>query len=194
MQKQSDEELMALAANGCRDAYALLYSRYVNQLYRYVYLFCKSKETSEEIVQDVFLKIWENRERLQSINCFKAFVFRSTKNILLDYYRRRKTELKAFEALALQPETDAEFSDSKLIYSQHCLLIQQAISKLPPKRREIVEMRTQEDLSLDEIAGRLAISKSVVKKQLYQGMAFVRTYMHGEVNVIIILLWLFLNR
>lgn len=192
--KQSDEELMARATLGCRNAYALLYSRYVNQLYRYVFLFCKSKETSEEIVQDVFLKIWENREKLQTIGCFKAFVFRTTKNMLLDYYRRRKTEMKAFEVLAMQPETDAEFSDSKLIYSQHCLLIQQAISKLPPKRREIVEMRTQEDLSLDEIAGRLAISKSVVKKQLYQGMAFVRTYMHGEVNLIVVFIALFLCR
>jgi len=190
--KQSDEELMARATLGCRSAYALLYSRYVNHLYRYVFLFCKSKETSEEIVQDAFLKIWENREKLQTIGCFKAFVFRTTKNMLLDYYRRRKTEMKAFEVLAMQPETDTELSDSKLIYSQHCLLIQQAISKLPPKRREIVEMRTQEDLSLDEIAGRLAISKSVVKKQLYQGMAFVRTYMHGEVNLIVVLIGLFL--
>ncbi|PTQ97908.1 RNA polymerase sigma-70 factor (ECF subfamily) [Mucilaginibacter yixingensis] len=190
----TDEELMALVATGNRGAYSLLYTRYLNQLYRYVYLFCKSKEQSEEIVQDVFLKIWERREKLSGVESFKAYIFRTSKNLLLDHIRKQKVQVRAYDQLVPVTEESPMMADTQLIYSQYRYLIQQAINQLPQKRKMIVEMRTQEDLSLDEIADRLSISKSVVKKQLYQGMDFVRNYMHSQANILLIVIWLLLHQ
>jgi len=183
---QADDELIKRISENDRDAYSALYTKHLSNLYRYIYLICKSKEVSEEIVQEVFLKIWENRGSLTNVNSFKGFLYKCAKNLLLDYIRKQQSEAKLYNQFSLVSEENQLSSDHKLIYNQYYTMIQQAINSLPQKRKKIVEMRTQEDLSLDEIADRLAISKSVVKKQLYLGMGFVRNYMHSQVDFILV--------
>lgn len=73
-------------------------------------------------------------------------------------------------------ETSSEHPDTKIIYEQYYQIAQEAIRLLPRKRKLVVELRACDELSLDEIAETLSISKTVVKKQLYAGLAFVREY------------------
>lgn len=173
---QDEEELIERVANGDRKAFTILYLRHLNDLYRYVYLFTKSKEISEEIIQDVFIKIWEHRVTLRKVTYFKSYLFRSAKNQLLDEIRRNRTKAKIFLTLGQQTEESHEQSDSNIICTQYYQIAQDAINLLPKKRKEIVELRTKDDLSLDEIAEKLSISKFVVKKQLYAGMHFIRKH------------------
>lgn len=169
-------ELLKRIAAGDRKAFTIVYSHYLADLYRYVYLFTKSKERSEEIVQAVFIKMWEHRSTLSNIGSFKGYVYRCAKNLLLDEIRRSQLQAKIFQALKPQSEVSAYESDARIIYDQYYQVAQEAIRLLPEKRKQIVELRTRDELSLDEIAAKLSISKNVVKKQLYAGMAFVREY------------------
>ncbi|MET3114797.1 RNA polymerase sigma-70 factor (family 1) [Pedobacter sp. CG_S7] len=189
MTKHYDEkELITRIINSDRKAFSLLYSHHLNNLYRYIYLFTKSRETSEEIVQNVFIKIWEHRENLKNINSFKAYIYRCAKNQLLDKIRRNQAETKMFFSIKPDTEESEEKSDNNIIYSQYYQIVQDAIKLLPEKRKRIVELRTQEDLTLDEIAEKLSISKFVVKKQLYAGLHFVREYLqkYGELSSVLI--------
>jgi RNA polymerase sigma-70 factor (family 1) len=173
----SDEcDLLKRIATGDRKAFTLVYTRYLHDLYRYIFLFTKSKEKCEEIVQAVFVKIWEHRDALVNIMNFKNYVYRCARNLLLDEVRRSQVKQKVLYALMPPDETSSEHADTKIIYEQYYQIAQDAISLLPKKRKLIVELRTRDELSLDEIAERLSISKSVVKKQLYAGLAFVREY------------------
>lgn len=185
MNKSFDEsELIQLIADGDRAAFTRLYTRYINNLYRYVYSICRSKEVSEEVVQDIFIKIWVHRDGLSNIKSFNAYLFRSAKNTLLNQIKKSKVEGRVLALVQPDTEESTERSDTKIIYNEYFAIAQAAINLLPEKRRQIVELRTKDDLTLDEIAVKLNISKSVVKKQLYSGMSFVRKYLYenGELT------------
>ncbi len=178
----NEKDLIKSVASGDRKAFNVLYCFYLNDLYRYVYLFLRSKEASEEIIQDVFVRVWQRREYLIEVNSFKAYTYRIAKNLLLDEIRKRQIEQRVLVMLRPENEESCEKSDERLIYKQYYQLAQNAINLLPEKRRQIVEMRTKEGLSLDEIAERLSISKNVVKKQLYAGLGFIRNHLREYVE------------
>jgi RNA polymerase sigma-70 factor (family 1) len=183
---QLDEsELLARLSKGDRRAFTVLYNRNINNLYRYIYLICRSSELTEEIVQCVFIKIWERRESLTNVVSFRSYVYRSAKNLLLDQIKKNKTEAQVLVKVQPLSEESSERSDAKINYKDFYLMAQDAINLLPEKRRQIVELRTKDELSLDEIAAKLSISKATVKKQLYCGMDFVRKHMlaHGELTI-----------
>jgi RNA polymerase sigma-70 factor (family 1) len=191
----SDERmLLDRCAEGNREAYTALYKSYLSGLLRYVYLFSRSQDLSEEIVQDAFVKIWDQREGLRNVQLFEPYLFKIAKNLLLDYLRKEKTQLKYLSSSPPVNEESEEYADSDLIYGQCFQLAQDAINMLPEKRRQIFELRTRDELSLDEIAEKLGISKSVVKKQLYTANHFVKEYLrkHGEITAnVVIFMYLF---
>jgi len=179
MQEGVDEEdIKQRCSRGDRAAYALLYTFYFKPLYRHVFLFLKSKEETEEIVQDAFVKIWENRASLPEVRNLKPYLYRVTKNLLLDHLRRLQTQNKVIRIASPQTEPLEDSTSNQINHKDYIALSREAIQHLTEKRRQIFLMRTQQELSLDEIALKLGISKSVVKKQLYAAITFVREYMH----------------
>src|SRR5688572_2849777 len=82
-----EKKMLAMVAIGDRQAFTQLYTTHFNNLYRYTFLFTKSKEETEEILQEVFIKIWENREKLHEVDSLKSYLFRFVKNKLLDKIR-----------------------------------------------------------------------------------------------------------
>jgi RNA polymerase sigma-70 factor (ECF subfamily) len=179
-----DRELIERVVDGDRKAFTTLYSRHLDNLYKYIYLFTKSDEESEELVQKVFVSIWEHRSTLHQVKSFKAYIFRCAKNRLIDRIRSEKAKAKMYATIQPATEESEDRSDSHLIYNQYTNIIDSAINLLPEKRKEIVRLRTQDDLTLDEIAEKLSISKFVVKKQLYAGLRFIRAYLEkfGELS------------
>lgn len=184
----NESDLLERASNGDRVAFSKLYSAYLSNLYRFIFSLCNTKETSEEVIQEVFMKLWEDKETLKSIISFKSYLYKCAKNILLNQLKKQKTQLKQFSVLEKSIHSCPIESDEQLVYDEYYQISQLAINQLPEKRREIFRLRLDDDLSLDEIAVKLSISKSVVKKQLYAGITFVRRQLakHGEFYI-----WLF---
>jgi RNA polymerase sigma-70 factor (family 1) len=184
-----ERELMDRCAGGEREAYARLYTGYLSALVKYIFLFTKSRELSEEIVQDVFVRIWEKKELLLTVNSFQAYSFKIAKNQLLDHLRKEQSQSRFFTMTGPFEEACEEQTDDNLIYGQYYQIAQDAINMLPEKRKQVFELKTREELSLDEIAERLAISKSVVKKQLYAATGFVKAYLrkHAEMTTDVVI-------
>ncbi|MDB5150017.1 MAG: hypothetical protein JWQ57_4037 [Mucilaginibacter sp.] len=186
----NEKDLLNLIADGDRQAFTLFYTTYLNNVYRYIYNICTVRETSEEIVQDLFLKVWENRANLPYITSLKPYLYRSAKNLLLDHIRKSRVESKVLDFMELNAVSGENYTDNDLVYNEYNRIAQCAIELLPEKRKQIFKLRLNENLSLDEIAIKLSISKSVVKKQLYSGISFVRNYLfkHGEIIVLLFVL------
>ncbi|MFD2164021.1 RNA polymerase sigma factor [Paradesertivirga mongoliensis] len=178
----NEEDLLLAVSQGSYTMYSKLYDLYLDEVYRYIFLFTKSEEKTEDIVQNTFLKIWEKRCNLVKVRSFRSYVYKVSKNLLIDELRRNQTETKILSLLKLDSEDSLERSDSKVIYGQYYQIIQDAINLLPEKRKQIVIMRLMEDMSLDEIAATLSISKSVVKKQFYSGIDLIKRHLrfNGE--------------
>lgn len=178
--KQSEEALLQAVASGSRTAFSDLYERHLNGLCRYAGLFVQSPEEAEEIVQEVFVRIWARRATLPQVASFKAYVYQITRNLMVDYWRQQQRQTLHWQQFQAESAT-SEPADTALIFRQDYQMAQQAIAQLPPKRKQIFLLKTQQELSLDEIAQQLSISKPVVKKQLYAATAFVKAYLqrHG---------------
>lgn len=192
--KYDDKTLLALVATGNREAFTQLYTTHLNNLYRFIFLYTKSKEESEEILQDLFIKIWENREKLPEVNSFKNYIFRMAKNKILDTIRHLQTRQRVFAEIKRTKEI-AEFTTTdQCVYREYYQVVQQAIEKLPPKRKLIFRLNIENGLSPDEIAQKLNISKSVVQKQTYKASDYVREYLlkHSEISFPILATFFFL--
>ena len=177
---RDEQYIKERCSSGDRDAFTLLYSWYYKPLYRHIFLFLRSKETTEEIIQNLFVKVWENRETLQTVRDLKPYLYRMAKNMLLNHLRNMSTERRLLQ-MRSSTESSAEDTVADHIDSKdYRKLLQEAIAQLTDKRKEIFLLRVEENLSLDEIAGKLSISKNVVKKQLYSAIASIREYIHRQ--------------
>ncbi|WP_406825529.1 RNA polymerase sigma factor [Pedobacter sp. KACC 23697] len=178
MKDVSEElELLLRVADGDRLAFNLLYKKYLQNLRKFVASIAGNTDLADELVQDIFVKIWLNRKNLSAIGSFKPYLYRCARNLLIDHIRKSKTQIRIKE---VSKTLEGEYSistDDHLIYAQTLSHLHSGINLLPEKRKQIVELKINDDLSLDEIALQLKISKSVVKKQLYTGMAFLRNHL-----------------
>jgi len=186
----SEAQLLTLISDGDQEAFAVIYTKYLNNIYRYIFSICYTKEMSEEIVQDLFVKVWENRAQLIHVTSFKAYLYRSAKNLLLNHVQRSKIQSKVFNVIEVEKQKETNtLTDSDLLFNEYYRIAQKAIDLLPEKRKQIFRLRLNDELSLDEIAVKLSISKNVVKKQLYSGISFVRKYLHKH-EIIVLLIYL----
>jgi RNA polymerase sigma-70 factor (ECF subfamily) len=181
----ADEVLLKSIANGDRYAFSLLYNRHLKDLHSYVYFACGNAEISADILQELFLKVWEEKKNFEKITCFKTYIFRCAKNKVIDHLRREKVKMLIYEEISTADESDLYGADRHLISEECREMVNEAISLLPSKRRQILLLKTEQELSLDEIAVNLAISKSVVKKQLYRGLNFVKAYMSSVYEILL---------
>jgi len=178
MKPSPDEsQLLAAVAASDRRAFTELYSTHLTGLQRYVFLFTHSEELAQELTQRAFIGIWERRQQLAGVTHFRAYLYRVAKNLVFDEIRRQQRQASAYAEVQATATPSLLSADSELLRQQSHDLAQALISQLPTKRREIFLLRTQEELSLDEIAQQLTISKSVVKKQLYAALEFMKKHL-----------------
>ncbi len=188
---QEDAWLLEQLANGSNDAYIELYKRYQPVLQRYLHPFMTVEEP-EEIIQDIFIKIWTKREALTAVRSFEQYIFRMARNRLLDLHKSRKARLDRETIVHQQSGTGAGLP-AELEYKEFYNYAVNAIGKLPQRQRMIYELSVFQDRSLDEIGKALGISKSVVIKQLYLATRFVRREMqrYGRMLLLFLLLRFF---
>jgi RNA polymerase sigma-70 factor (family 1) len=193
--KYDEKALLAMVATGNRQAFTQLYTTHLNNLYRYIFLFTKSKEETEEILQEIFIKIWENREKLPEVDSVKNYLFRFAKNKLLDKIRHLQIRQRVLSEIKRTKDISETTTSDQCTYREYYRLVQQAVENLPPKRKLIFRLNIENGLSHDEIALQLNISKSVVQKQVYSASHFVREYLfkHGEISFSILVAAFFLS-
>ncbi|HMH20299.1 MAG TPA: sigma-70 family RNA polymerase sigma factor [Puia sp.] len=188
----NEKELLLKVANGERSAFQLLYRHYYPLVKYYVSFFGPSDTRVEDLTQDVFVRIWEKREKLDGVEIFKSYLKMMTRNLVFNYLRARKVQRRFVE---LEPSVDfvsGSDTENQVLSGQYYDIIMKGVDLLPEGRRKILKMSIDQGLTLDEIADSLQISRSGVKKQLYAATAFVRDYLreHGELSI---LLYVFLS-
>jgi RNA polymerase sigma factor (sigma-70 family) len=188
----NEKDLLNQVAQGDRAAFQALYTRYFTLVQRYISLFEPSRTSLDELTQDVFVRIWEKRARLAGVETFKGYLFMVTRNVVFNFIRALKVGHKMKNLEDSQEVLATHNPENELLLKQYYRIMQDAMGKLPPGRLKVLKMSIDDGLTLDEIADKLNISRSGVKKQLYAATAFVRQYLqeHGEISL---LLFVFLS-
>jgi RNA polymerase sigma-70 factor (family 1) len=166
----------------------IIFEKYRNQLFTYLYKVSKSKEIAEEIVLDVFLKLWHGREAITEIQKLESFLYTVAHNKAIDFFRAAKRSPVLQQAVwdAMSDIATADSADARLQHSNLEVLIREAIDQLSPQRRKVFELRQEKGLSYAEIAAALNLSPNTVRNHLAASVEFIREYLRKN-NAVLIL-------
>ncbi|MGN7720113.1 RNA polymerase sigma-70 factor [Chitinophaga sp. 22620] len=191
MQHQTIErDMLLLVAAGNRQAFnSLLHARW-NKVYTLALTYLRSAEDAQELTQDVFLKVWQNRTQLPSVVNFDGWLFILARNGILSELRKKK----ARPIISAEPgewEEDTILPDHPLIYKEASALVAKGIEALPPARKKVFTLSRMEGKSYEEIAAMLNISRNGVKDHIVKALHFLRNYLHehGGDGLMVILLF-----
>ena len=184
--------LVRCAADGDQVAFGRLYSFYYPQLYTSLAFIAQSHEDTQEIIHETFLKIWKTKESLVLVRSFEDYAYTIAKNLLFNQLKRKKVSQRIIRALSDQSVKNTGPSpDEEYLYKQYYQTAVSAINQLPEQKQRIFLLRTQEGLSLGDIANEMGISVSAVKKHLYAALASVKEALRQRQGDIFLLLFLY---
>jgi len=184
--------LVRCAADGDQLAFGRLYSFYYPQLYTSLAFIAQSHEDTQEIIHETFLKIWKTKESLVLVRSFEDYAYTIAKNLLFNQLKRKKVSQRIIRSLSDQSVKNTGPSpDEEYLYKQYYQTAISAINQLPEQKQRIFLLRTQEGLSLGDIANEMGISVSAVKKHLYAALASVKEALRQKQGDILLLLLLY---
>ena len=163
---------MRIALSEDMKAYKELYLLMFDGLYQFAYSFVKSKQVAQELVSDVFIKLWQIRSQLNTIDNLKPYLFGITKNFSLSYLARASKnlsiQLSDIDLDEINPESGIEFNDPEDLYisKETIKYVLQAIGDLPPQCQIIFSLVKVEGLKYREVAKLLNISVFTVRNQV----------------------------
>jgi RNA polymerase sigma-70 factor (family 1) len=172
-------------------AFNSLYGEYSGRLYRFAYGYLKVEAEAEELVQEVFTIIWEKRRDLKEELSFKSFLFTIAFNIIRKHFRT-KSYLSEYFKSGLDSDLDMQTSQ-KITYDSLYQYINELVSQLPERRKEIFIKSRFEGHSIKEIAEELNISHKTVENQLTDALKFIRTNLNKEDISVILFFILFIS-
>ena len=172
-----DKKYIIGLQKGSYSDFNTLYDLYADRLYGFAYNLTHSSEMAEEIVQEVFLKIWQMREHLSPEYSFRSFLFTIAKNKFLNDLRNRLTLLSYDEYITQlddATERGENSTESEFNFNELNEQVLQSKDKLSKRQKMIFEMSKEEGLSNQEIALKLGISEQSVRNQLSSALKVLR--------------------
>lgn len=189
-----NHELIYRVSKGDADAFSKVYELYKDKVFAFAYTLTKSRETAEEVVQDVFLKLWERREQVRIEYSFAAYVKKVTYHQVIDFFRRAKKDQSLQEKLIRQMKEIRNSGEEFVLGRELDKVYKQAIEQLPPQQKKAFLLSREEDLSYEEIAQRLGISRNTVRNHLADAMKSIRTYVSTNSDMAIVIMAICIHR
>lgn len=145
----------------------------------------KSDQYAKDIIQEVFLKLWEHRHRLHEIDNVEAWLYRVTENKVMDFLRKASADNRLKKAIWHNLQEIINDTEVQVEAKECSTIIQKAIDQLPPKRKMIYRLNREKGLNYQEIADALHISRHTVKNQLHESLKFIRGFLSGLISLML---------
>ena len=175
-------EVLEQLTEGNESAFKQIYDRYWLSIYKTVKRYTKSPEVAEDIVQEIFTTLWNNRSSFKEVINLEYYLITMAKNLTYKTLRKmafEKTVKNHWSAEDLQAENSA---NSAILDQQYAQLIQQAVRLLPSQQKQIFHMAKVEGLSHKDIAAQLKISRLTVKTHMAKALRSIRHYLQPHLS------------
>lgn len=180
--------LIEALRNGDEKAYAYLIDTYHHKLCVYANSLVKNIYSAEDIVQNVFIKVWEQRTRLKSDYALKSFLYKLVYNEFIDLYRKNQS-LFSLEKSYYDALNSIVFEDDSESFQRVLNVVNKEIQNLPPKCKEVFILSKKEGLTNIEIAEHLEVSVKTVEAQITKAFSILRTSLDEKVKNVLFLLF-----
>jgi RNA polymerase sigma-70 factor (ECF subfamily) len=164
--ERSDEKLASL--------FASIFRQHQQSVYRLALRVTKSPQQANDIVQEVFLKLWEHRHSISEIENMDAWLSRVVKNKLTDFLRKAAADGRLRASLWRKIQHRQNDTQQPLEVKESGILVHDAVEQLPDQRKIVYRLNRETGMSYQEIADQLSISKHTVKNQLYLAIRFLQ--------------------
>lgn len=168
-----EKELVMRLKQGDKAAFTVLYDQYWKKVHGFAHLYLASSVEAEEIVQDVFVKLWNMRSSVDEDKNFKGFLFIVTRNLIFNRSRVTFSE-PFFKMTALNAIENSYEIENELIASDLKVYIDKLIGNLSPRQQEVFRMSRDEQLSYREIANQLGLSERTVERHIYEALKYLK--------------------
>lgn len=180
--KLPDDKILASGIrDGSLSAFELLYNRYKKKLYYFSLRYLEDTTDSEELVQMVFISIWEHRKTLDNSKSIKSYIYKSAVNYIYNCLKKKAIRNKYLEHEMLQPESSVNQTYEQIFYNDLERRIDSILSSLTQQQQKIFNIRRSEGLSHEEIARRLELSVRTVENQIYRVKKILKEKLKAEV-------------
>lgn len=183
--------IIRLLKAGDETALRSVYELYGEKVYQFSFRFLKDTAWSEEIVQDVFLKLWLNRESLEEEGNIWLYLYVITKRLCLNKLREIRKSATLFEHLMKNIDAAYNPTEEKLMAGELEQYIQKLIERLPKQQQLIFKLSREAGLSHNEIAEKLGISPNTVKNHMVQALKTLKNSLHKSGFAYILVLLFF---
>lgn len=177
MHDLNDTDLALKIRTGNQKAFREIYDRYHVQMYYIAKKYVKSSELAEDAVQDIFVKLWDKRYRIDETKSLKAFLFTMLRNHVLNMIRDRRDEIVSITGVESKMLPRQNLTEDDLVYKEYHDIVQQGLNELSDRKREVFELRTLQGHSNSEVAELLDINIRTVKTHFYNSSKFMREYL-----------------
>ncbi|MFR9513375.1 MAG: RNA polymerase sigma-70 factor [Rikenellaceae bacterium] len=167
-----NSDLLTRLGRGDLSAYDSLYVLYSQRVLNFAYRLTKDWSEAEDFTHDIFLKVWEDRAHISTVDSFSSYLFSMTKNAIFNSFRRADTKLKYSKQYSNSVQ-DEDITD-KIDAQELELLIAITVENMPSERQEVFKLSRSEGLSYKEIAERLNISTKTVQYHISNALADIR--------------------
>ena len=155
-----------------KDDFQDIFNTYFEAIRRFVYYKTSDEQVAEDIAEDVFMLLWERRDRLELLN-IKALLYKMASDNVVSYYRKQDVRLsfaenmRPDESFSLSPQEDLQFEELKTRYAA-------VLEEMPDGQREVFLMNREESLKYHEIAERLNLSVKAIEKRMNAALSLLR--------------------
>lgn len=155
-------------------AYQTIFDMYYTRLFSYVNTYTKNESNTKDILQETFIKLWNNRKNIDEESSILAFLHKIAYNIFIDNYRKGKRQQNLLDTLAYEAVTSSIENDDNDITTRKIAIVKKSISELPPRCQEVFKLSKYEGLKYSEIAKTLNISIKTVEAQMGKAFSYIR--------------------
>ncbi len=176
--KYEEAKLISMLIEDSEYAFQLLYDRHRKRIYQTALRYLKSPILAQEVVQDIFLKLWFNRKNLKADQPIEAWLYTLAKNNLINRLKKIANEWQAIKALTAVAEVSVNNAGSRLEEGQYNQFLQKAIAALPDQQRKVFVLARQQQMTYIEIGEELGISPLTVKTHMARALESIKAWFY----------------
>lgn len=169
--------------NGDKKAFREVYNKYHKSIYLLSIRYLKDHQLAEDSVQDIFIKLWITKERLNPTKSLKSYLFTCLRNHVLNMIRNQKRKIIAAYQLKEIDHPVSNFTEDELQMKEYNQILYEGIRALPARRKQVFELKMMTDLTNAQIAEKLQISIETVKVHYNLGTLFIKSHLKSKADI-----------
>ena len=174
---RSEKELLVKLKAGDKSAFEQIYRLYSNRLFGNLVKLLQSETEAQEILQEVFLKIWQNRAQIDPEKSFRSYLFKIAENKVFDFFRKAALQKRVQHQLLHHSDIETTMVDRMLLDKENEQLLAKAIDQLPPQRKQVFVMVKLQGKTYKEVGDHLGISVSTISDHIVKATKSIRDYL-----------------